>query len=62
VEDEDQPRKKSRRLELVPLDLLSIADLNEYIIELAAEIARVKTVIASKEKARNAAEGFFRTP
>lgn len=42
------------------LEILSIEALKEYIGELEAEIARVRGVIAAKEKARAGAEGFFK--
>lgn len=43
------------------LEVMSIAALKEYIGELEAEIARVREAIASKEKARNGADRFFKT-
>ena len=41
------------------LEEMSIAALGEYIEELEAEIARAKTMIKSKEIARNGAESVF---
>lgn len=59
AEEEDAPKPKG----IVPRDLdeLSIAALNDYIGELEAEIARVRTKIASKQDARGAAEAFFKS-
>tara|TARA_B100000131_G_scaffold28200_1_gene26636 strand:+ start:217 stop:393 length:177 start_codon:yes stop_codon:yes gene_type:complete len=41
------------------LEEMSIAALGEYIEELETEIARAKTMIKSKETARNGAESVF---
>jgi uncharacterized small protein (DUF1192 family) len=43
------------------LEVMSIEALREYIGELEAEIARVRKVIAGKEKARSGADKFFKT-
>ncbi|MGE0725859.1 MAG: DUF1192 domain-containing protein [Alphaproteobacteria bacterium] len=43
-----------------PLDPMGIEELNAYIAELEAEIARVRVEIAAKEKRKNAAEAFFK--
>jgi len=60
--DEDLP-KPARKLLVPPsLDLLGIAELNDYIVLLEAEIARVRSVITAKAAAKAAAAAFFKTP
>ena len=59
MEPEDlEPRTKKP----VPknLEVMSIEALREYIAELETEIARVREMIASKEKARTGAETLFK--
>ncbi|WP_430397868.1 DUF1192 family protein [Ferrovibrio sp.] len=41
-------------------DAMSIADLEERIEELKAEIDRIRAVIAKKQAARGSAAGFFK--
>lgn len=60
-EDEELPRRR-RRLERLPLDLLGIDELNDYIGELRDEIARVEADIDRKQSHRAAADAFFRKP
>jgi uncharacterized small protein (DUF1192 family) len=50
------------RLDPLPLDLLGIAELEAYILELKAEIQRVAADIAVKQSHRKAAEAFFKAP
>jgi uncharacterized small protein (DUF1192 family) len=59
LEDEDRP-KKPARLEKPPLEVLSVADLRDYIAELRAEIARAEAEITRKQNARGHADGFFK--
>lgn len=61
-EEDDLPQRRTRRLEKLPLDLLGIEELNEYISELREEIARVEADIARKHSHRSAADAFFRKP
>ncbi|OHC73642.1 MAG: DUF1192 domain-containing protein [Rhodospirillales bacterium RIFCSPLOWO2_12_FULL_58_28] len=42
------------------LDIMSIEALGEYIDELKAEIARVQSAVIAKEKAKSAADSFFK--
>jgi len=62
MEEEDLPRKRPRRREKQPLDLLGVEELNEYIAELREEITRVEADIARKRSHRSAADSFFRKP
>lgn len=56
--DDLEPRKvKPKPKDLQPL---SIAELNDYIAELEAEIARARAAIAAKQQDRSGAEGLFR--
>lgn len=60
--DDDTPRPKPARLQPPVLDLMGVAELNDYIAELRAEIARVEADIARKQSHRSAADAFFRKP
>ena len=42
------------------LDVMSIEALGDYVAELEAEIARVRTVIAAKREARSGADAVFK--
>lgn len=61
LDEEDLPRRP-RRLEKLPLDLLGIEELRDYIGELREEILRVEADIARKQSHRSAADAFFRKP
>ena len=56
------PARGRRRLAPLPLDLLGVAELQEYIDELRTEIARVEAEIGRKTSHRSAADAFFRKP
>lgn len=59
MEDEDlQPQR--RKPDVKNLEVLSVEALEEYILELQAEIDRVRAEIARKQSAKSAAETFFR--
>jgi uncharacterized small protein (DUF1192 family) len=60
--DEDLPKPSKKLLVPPVLDLLGIAELNDYILVLQAEISRVKAAISAKDAARAAAASFFKTP
>jgi uncharacterized small protein (DUF1192 family) len=60
--DDDTPQPRPARLEKLALDRLSVAELDDYIAELRAEIARVEQDIDKKSRHRSAAEAFFRKP
>ena len=60
--EEDEPLRKRRRLEPLPLDALGIEELRSYIHELRAEIVRVEADIDRKSSHRNAADAFFKRP
>ena len=62
AEEDDLPQRRTRRLEKLPLDLLGIDELNDYIGELRDEITRVEADIARKQSHRSAADAFFRKP
>jgi uncharacterized small protein (DUF1192 family) len=57
--DDLEPRKKPPVKK--DLERMSIGDLNEYIVELKAEITRTEAAIAKKNKARSGAENFFKS-
>jgi uncharacterized small protein (DUF1192 family) len=59
VDEEDLvPRNQPRKPR--DLTLLGIAELQEYIAALEAEIARVRAEIAAKQKQRSGAEALFK--
>ncbi|HEY0418448.1 MAG TPA: DUF1192 domain-containing protein [Acetobacteraceae bacterium] len=62
VHDDDEPAPRPARLAKLPLDLLGVAELQDYIDELRAEIARVEADILRKQSHRSAADAFFRKP
>jgi uncharacterized small protein (DUF1192 family) len=60
---EDDPPKPAKTLLLPPvLDSFGIGELNAYIADLEAEIARVRAKIAAKDAHKTAASAFFKTP
>jgi len=60
-DDENQPRRPRAPLEIgQPLDLLSVAEIDERIAALRAEIARLEAARAAKCAAGAAAEAFFK--
>ncbi len=59
IEDDDPPRKRAR-LERPVLDSWGVAELNGYIDELRAEIARAEAEISRKQGHRSAADAVFR--
>ncbi len=60
IEDEEVRPARKGRLEMLPLDPLSVADLRSYISELQAEITRAEHAIAKKDGARGLADSFFK--
>ncbi|MFA5119553.1 DUF1192 domain-containing protein [Zavarzinia sp.] len=58
---EDRPRPKTAlTVEAVPLDPLSVEDLEARIASCREEIARCEAEIAKKHAHRNAADAFFK--
>ena len=59
IDEEDLvPRNQPKKLK--DLTLLGIAELQEYIAALEAEIARARAEISAKQKQRSGAEALFR--
>jgi len=59
MDDEElEPRKKAAKLR--DLTLMAIAELETYIQDLEAEIARARGEIAAKRKQRGGAESLFK--
>ena len=58
--DDDLPQ--NRRVERVNLDPMGIAELQDYIVALQAEIARAEVTIGQRQKQHGLANSFFRTP
>ena len=61
-DDENLPRPKAVRLVPPALDMWGVAELEAYIGELRAEIARAERDIAKKSSHRAAADAFFKKP
>ena len=61
IDDDDRPKKKITHEIGQDLTLLSVAELNERIALLKAEIARLESDIKSKQASRSAADQFFKT-
>lgn len=58
---EEEPARKSRPHEVgQDLSLLSVAELEERIVLLRAEIVRIETELAAKGSTKQAAEALFR--
>jgi uncharacterized small protein (DUF1192 family) len=57
--DDTDPPLKSKGPKV--LDTLSIAELEDYVTALEAEIGRVQTAIAAKRAHAQAAAGFFKS-
>jgi uncharacterized small protein (DUF1192 family) len=57
--DDLEPRKPA--VKAMDLDGMAIAELNDYITALEAEIARAKAKIAAKEAHRAGASALFKT-
>jgi len=60
MEEDDLPRPRKRWIEPIPLDPISVADLQEYIDALKGEIIRAESAIRGKQSHRSLAEGFFK--
>ena len=58
ADDLDPIKKKPQKKDL---SRMSVGDLKDYIDELKAEIARAESEIAKKGKAKQGAEGFFKS-
>ncbi len=58
--DEEDLLPRSKKPEPRNLEVLSIEALGEYIVELEAEIARVRAEIEAKQAYRSGAEAVFR--
>jgi len=59
-DDDDTPPPKPVRLVKLPLDLLGVEELTDYIGELREEITRVEADIERKRSHRTAADAFFK--
>lgn len=59
-EDEDQPKKKKAHEVGMPIDTMSIDELEERIGLLEAEIARLREAIEARKKTKDAANSVFK--
>jgi len=60
--DEEAPPPQRKLLIPPVLDALGVDELGAYIIDLEAEILRVKAAISAKEAHKSAAAAFFKAP
>lgn len=58
--DEELPKAKKKQDFPRNLELLSVTDLANYILELKEEILRVEQDIMKKQASKQAAESFFK--
>lgn len=59
---DDQPVKKPKGHEVgMPIDTLSVDELEERIGQLEAEIARLRQAIAARQQTKAAADSIFKT-
>jgi uncharacterized small protein (DUF1192 family) len=61
IEEEDLPRRR-QVLDKPRFDGWDVAQLQDYIADLRAEIARAEAGIAARNDHRAAADAFFRKP
>jgi len=59
MQDDDLPPPPILSLSKAEIEDLSVAELEDRIVALEAEIARVRDVIASKQDSKSAAEAVF---
>ena len=61
MESDDLPKKKPDMIIGENLDVISVAELEQRVRDLEAEILRVKAAISTKQASKNAADSFFRS-
>jgi uncharacterized small protein (DUF1192 family) len=61
MDPEDLPKKKPEITVGENLELLSVAELEHRVQALESEILRVRSMIASKQASKSAADAFFRS-
>lgn len=60
---EDEPPPRPKKLLIPPaLDMLGVEELQGYVADLRAEIARVEQAMTAKKAHRDAAAAFFKAP
>lgn len=60
MEDEDRPKRRVTHEVGMPIDTMSVEELNERIGLLEAEIARLRSAIAARQKTRSVADSLFK--
>ena len=58
--DENEPAKKPQRVVAHPLATWDLVELDEYVAQLRAEIARAEAAAVSKRSHKTVAEAFFK--
>ena len=59
-EDEEKPEKPTRHEVGMPIDTLSVDELQDRINLLDGEIARLREAIAARQKTKSEAESLFK--
>lgn len=59
-DDDARPIGRKKLFEPPVLDTLSIAELEDYIIDLKGEISRIQQAISAKRNVREGADSLFR--
>jgi uncharacterized small protein (DUF1192 family) len=60
MEDEDRPKRLVAHEVGMPIDTMSVGELNERIGLLEAEIARLRSAIAARQQTRSVADSLFK--
>ncbi len=58
--DTEEDKPKTKEIDTMNLEVMSINALVAYLVDLQSEIDRVETEISFKKKARQGAESLFR--
>jgi uncharacterized small protein (DUF1192 family) len=61
MDPEDLPKKKPEVTIGENLELMSVAELEQRVQALEAEILRVRAIVTSKQASKSAADAFFRS-
>jgi uncharacterized small protein (DUF1192 family) len=60
MDDEDRPKPRPAHEVGMPIDTMSVAELEERVALLEAEIARLKAAVAARQSSRSAADALFK--
>jgi uncharacterized small protein (DUF1192 family) len=60
MDEDDRPKRKPTHEVGMPIDTMSVAELEERVTLLEAEIARLKAAIGARQSSRSAADAVFK--